>query len=86
MLQFWTPLGCITNLFFVQERNWVTVEGLNCEYEFMGEDGDFPGMMIKKELPLIVNRDILLVDPGNEEGGEVAWRFQESGERVRFSQ
>ena len=52
----------------------------------MGEDGDFPGMMIKKELPLIVNRDILLVDPGTEEGGEVAWRFQESGERVRFSQ
>ena len=39
-----------------QERNWVTVEGLNVEYEKMGETKDFPGMMIKKELPLIVNR------------------------------
>ena len=62
------------------------MEGLNCEYESMGEDGDFPGMMIKKELPLIVNRDILLVDPGSEEGGKVVWRYQESGERVRSSQ
>jgi len=69
----------------VQERNWVTVEGLNCEYESMGEDGDFPGMMIKKELPLIVNKDILLVDPGSEEGGKVVWRYQESGERVRVA-
>ena len=40
----------------VQERNWVTVEGLNVEYEKMGESKTFPGMMIKKELPLIVNR------------------------------
>ena len=44
----------------VQERNWVTVEGLNCEYVSMGAERDFPGMMIKKELPLIVNRDIKL--------------------------
>ena len=29
----------------------------------MGGDGDFPGMMVKKELPLIVNTDIRLVDP-----------------------
>ena len=81
-----------------QERNWVTVEGLNVEYEKMGETKDFPGMMIKKELPLIVNRylsqliiflkivkiinirDIRLVDPSTEEGGEVEWRFDESGD------
>ena len=48
---------------YLQERNWVTVEGLNVEYENMGGDGDFPGMMVKKELPLIVNTDIRLVDP-----------------------
>ena len=41
----------------------MTVEGLNVEYENMGGDGDFPGMMVKKELPLIVNTDIRLVDP-----------------------
>merc|ERR1719445_379427 len=50
----------------VQERNWVTVEGLNVEYETMGATKDFPGMMVKKELPLIVTRDIQLVDPVNE--------------------
>ena len=36
-------------------------------------------MMIKKELPLIVNRDISLVDPSTEEAGEVEWRFDEAG-------
>ena len=72
-------------MFTVQERNWVTVEGLNVEYEKMGETKDFPGMMIKKELPLIVNRDIRLVDPSTEEAGEVEWRFDEDGSRVRVS-
>lgn len=71
--------------YIVQERNWVTVEGLNVEYEKMGETKEFPGMMIKKELPLIVNRDISLVDPSTEEAGEVEWRFDEAGERVRVS-
>ena len=45
----------------------------------MGETKEFPGMMIKKELPLIVNRDISLVDPSTEEAGEVEWRFDEAG-------
>jgi hypothetical protein len=42
----------------VQERNWVTVEGLNCRYVSMGETRDFPGMMIKEEMPLLVTTDI----------------------------
>ena len=69
----------ISSLIWFQERNWVTVEGLNVEYEKMGETKEFPGMMIKKELPLIVNRDISLVDPSTEEAGEVEWRFDEAG-------
>jgi len=69
----------------VQERNWCTVEGLNCDYELMGGTKDFPGMMMKKEQPLIVNKDIRLVDPSSEEGGEVEWRWQETGERVRVA-
>ena len=69
----------------VQERNWVTVEGLNVEYETMGESKDFPGMMIKKELPLIVTRDIKLVDPASEKPASVEWRFTEAGERVRVA-
>ena len=69
----------------VQERNWCTVEGLNVEYETMGASKDFPGMMIKKELPLTVNRDIRLVDPSTEEGAEVEWRYGEAGERLRVA-
>lgn len=72
----------ISSLIWFQERNWVTVEGLNVEYEKMGETKEFPGMMIKKELPLIVNRDISLVDPSTEEAGEVEWRFDEAGIEV----
>lgn len=70
---------------FFQERNWVTVEGLNVEYETIGASKDFPGMMIKKELPLIVTTDIKLVDPSSEQGADVEWRYSEAGERVRVA-
>eukprot|EP00088_Acartia_fossae_P018462 TRINITY_DN20678_c0_g1_i2.p1 TRINITY_DN20678_c0_g1~~TRINITY_DN20678_c0_g1_i2.p1 ORF type:complete len:282 (-),score=45.74 TRINITY_DN20678_c0_g1_i2:214-1026(-) len=71
--------------FVVQERNWVTVEGLNTEFETIGEDANFPGMMIKSEKPLLVTRDIKLVDPTDEKGCDVEWRFTEASERVRVS-
>ena len=61
----------------------MTVEGLNVEYETMGATKDFPGMMVKKELPLIVTRDIQLVDPVNEKPTKAEWRYTEAGERVR---
>ena len=61
------------------------MEGLNVEFETMGGSKDFPGMMIKKELPLIVTRDIKLVDPASEKPTEVEWRFTEAGERVRVA-
>lgn len=69
----------------VQERNWVTVEGLNVEYETTGASTDFPGMMLKKELPLIVTTDIKLIDPSTEKGSEVEWRFSEAGEKIRVA-
>jgi len=69
----------------VQERNWVTVEGLNTEYHMVGESKDFPGMMVKKELPLLVTKDIKLVDPTDEKATDVEWRFTEASERVRVS-
>merc|ERR1719357_573589 len=69
----------------VQERNWVTVEGLNVEYTTVGASKDFPGMMIKKELPLVVTTDIRLVDPSSEQGTDVEWRYSEAGERVRVA-
>jgi len=69
----------------VQERNWVTVEGLNCEYKTIGKSKDFPGMMYKEEQPLLVHTDIKLVDPSSEKGCSVEWRFSEDGERVRVA-
>ena len=73
--------------YIVQERNWVTVEGLNVEYEFMGEDKkkNFPGMMIIKEKPLDVTKDIKLVDPSDEKAADVEWRYKEDGTRIRVS-
>jgi len=69
----------------VQERNWVIVEGINCSYKTLGEQGDFPGMMLKEEKPLLVTKDIKLVDPMDEKATDVEWRFSEAGERVRMS-
>merc|ERR1719259_1381500 len=73
--------------YIVQERNWVTVEGLNVEYEFMGEDKkkNFPGMMVIKERPLDVTKDIKLVDPSDEKAADVEWRYKEDGTRIRVS-
>ena len=46
-----------------QERNWVIVEGLNTQLEFVGKDSDFPGQPMRKEMPLLVTEDIQHVDP-----------------------
>ena len=71
--------------YVVQERNWVCVEGLNIDYEVIGKDKDFPGMMIIKEKPLDVTKDIKLVDPSDEKATDVEWKFREDGTRVRVS-
>jgi large subunit ribosomal protein L24 len=69
----------------VQERNWVTVEGLNCKYKVMGESPDWAGMMYKEEQPLLVTTDILLVDPSDEKGSAVEWRYSADGQKFRVS-
>jgi len=71
--------------YIVQERNWACVEGLNIEYEFIGADKNFPGMMMIKEKPLDVLKDIRLVDPSDEKSTDVEWKFREDGTRVRIS-
>lgn len=38
----------------IEECNWVYVEGLNCEYTKFGEKDNFPGIVVKEELPLLV--------------------------------
>lgn len=71
--------------FVVQERNWVTVEGLNVKNQIMGEEKDFPGVLRTEPMPYLVTQDLKLVDPSDEKGAEVEWRYTESGERVRIS-
>lgn len=70
----------------IQERNWVLVEGLNCKFDHIGQDKDFPGVMSKVEKPLLVPTEIKLVDPSDEQATDVEWRFTEDGQRVRVSQ
>lgn len=38
----------------IEERNWVFVEGLNCKLTTYGKKEDFPGIVIKEEMPLLV--------------------------------
>lgn len=71
--------------YVVQERNWVCVEGLNCEYKTMGEKEDYPGMMYMSEEPLLVTEDIALVCPSDEKATKVEWRYSEDGERIRVA-
>lgn len=49
----------------IQERNWVIVEGLNCELKVVGKSSDFPGIYIKSEQPLLVTNEVALVDPSD---------------------
>lgn len=69
----------------VRERNWVFVEGLNCKYKWMNHSPTDPGMMLKTEKPLLVNSEVLLVDPSDGKGTSVQWRYTEEGKRLRVS-
>lgn len=44
----------------IQERNWVIVEGLNTHLRRVGQDKEYPGVLIKSEAPLLVREFCLL--------------------------
>jgi len=71
--------------YIVQERNWVTVEGLNLKYTVEGRTKTFPGMCRPVEMPLDVTTDVALVDPTDELPADFEWQYTEEGERVRVS-
>jgi len=71
--------------FVLQERNLITVEGLNTTFKIMGKTKDFPGMGTLEEQPLRVTDQVQLVDPVDEKVTEVEWRHNESGERIRVA-
>ncbi|XP_023215387.1 probable 39S ribosomal protein L24, mitochondrial [Centruroides sculpturatus] len=71
--------------YVVKERNWVCVEGLNCDYKYIGKTKNFPGVMVKDERPLLVTSEVALIDPSDEKPTKVKWRYTEDGKKVRVS-
>lgn len=49
----------------IAERNWVYVEGLNCKLECQGGTKKFPGYYYQDEKPLLVPKQVALVDPSD---------------------
>jgi len=71
--------------FVVTERNWVCVEGLNCDYVKQNQTEDFHGTIIMNEKPLLVPKDVALVDPSDQKPTSIEWRYDEEGNKVRVS-
>ncbi|XP_065297655.2 large ribosomal subunit protein uL24m [Dermacentor albipictus] len=69
--------------YIVKERNWVCVEGLNCEYRSAGSGENMH--IMKTEMPLLVTTQVALVDPTDNKPTKVEWRYTEDGEKVRVS-
>ncbi|KAG6803423.1 39S ribosomal protein L24, mitochondrial [Apis mellifera caucasica] len=69
----------------IQERNWIIVQGLNTKAIIRGKKNDFPGVCLRVEQPLLVTRDVQLVDPFDLKGTFIEWRYTEEGKRVRVS-
>lgn len=49
----------------IQERNWVIVDGLNCELEEVAHYKGRVSMIQMKEKPLLVTNEVALVDPSD---------------------
>lgn len=65
-------------------RRLCIVEGLNCRHVTQrGKDGK--PQISKSEMPLSIDTDVRHIDPFDNEETEIAWRYTETGERVRVS-
>ncbi|XP_059175820.1 large ribosomal subunit protein uL24m-like [Physella acuta] len=69
----------------ITERNWCYVEGLNCVYKWVERNENNPGMISKKEKPLLVTSEVSLLNPSDLQPTQVEWRYDEDGNRVRVS-
>jgi len=69
----------------IKERNWIFVEGLNCEFKMSSQGRDVPPVCTKNELPLLATTQVKLVDPSDFQPTDISWRFTEKGDRVRVS-
>ncbi|RWS31823.1 39S ribosomal protein L24-like protein [Leptotrombidium deliense] len=71
--------------YVVKERNWVCVEGLNLKFSIKQRTYRNPGIMLAEEMPLLVPRDVALVDPQDRKATKIEWRFDDEGNKVRVS-
>ena len=69
----------------VEERNWVYVEGLNLRHKILRKSYKNPGIVNTDEAPLLINRDVALIDPEDRLPTDVEWRYNETGQIVRVS-
>lgn len=75
--------GIVKQIF--EERNWVTVEGLNCKLVNRGKSKNFAGVYVQEEQPLLVTSEIALVDPSDLTATGIEWRYTDDGKKVRVS-
>lgn len=72
--------------YIVKERNWVFVEGLNIRRVLKFKSKKFPGTMVPEEMPLLVPRDVALVDPTDKRVTTIKWKYDDEGNQVRVSE
>ena len=70
----------------IRQRNWVFVQGLNTKLH-CSSPTENPGDRdyMQQEKPLVVNKDVKLIDPSDFKPCNVTFRFTEKGDQVRVS-
>lgn len=71
--------------YVIEERNWVFVEGMNLRKTLENKSYRDRGVMSTEEAPLLINRDVALIDPEDRLPTDVEWRYDEEGKTVRVS-
>lgn len=70
----------------VKPRNWVYVEGLNTKMSGynLAKNASIVSYL-KREQPLVIYRDVKLIDPSDYKPCDAVFRYTEKGEKIRVS-
>lgn len=70
----------------IKQRNWVFVAGLNCKLTLRSPNGNgMDGEYMMAEQPLVVDRDVKLIDLSDNKPTDAVYRFTVEGVNVRVS-
>ena len=73
--------------YVIEERNWVFVEGLNVTRTITSMKKNSADKIVTVvEQPLLIPRDVSLVDPSDKQPTTIKWKYNEAGELVRVSE